>query len=369
MNLVTEIEAASRRIRPFILPSYRRAFDTMLARGLKEHRDGEPIVVCDFSNPAIDATGGRYYASMVRDLVDGGFFPVFTARRSTLSSFIISNNKALTLGERLGVIRSLDELKEPYFLMTDRRDPVPALAEKVVRVNYQHRLCRSDDEIELPFFTHPKIGTRVKLPHPYQVEETRTARIFFGGNTTEGRYDKNVIGELYHMLTRREMLALADAVLEGRICRPDDSEKWLTSPEFHPFVMFETQRQKIQQDRWIDALAKADFFLACPGVGMPLCHNLIEALAGGAIPILQYAAYLPVPLEDGKNCVSFHDADSLTAAIKRVLAMDQQEIQAMRANVRAYYLEHQAPGCFARRLFNGNWKTRTLLTNAYRVPR
>ena len=369
MNLVTQIEAASRRIRTFILPSYRRAFDTMLARGLKEHREGEPMVVCDFSNPAIDATGGRYYASMVRDLVDGGFFPVFTAHRSTLSSFIISRNKALTLGERLGVIRSLDELRQPYFLMTDRRVPVPALAEKVVRVDYEHRLCRSADEIELPFFTHPKIGTRVKLPHPYRIEESRTARIFFGGNTTEGRYDKDVIGERYHMLTRREMLAHADRALEGGIYRPEDASKWLASPEFHPFVMFETQRQKIPQDHWIDALAKADFFYACPGVGMPLCHNLIEALAGGAIPMLQYADYLPEPLVDGKNCVTFHDANSLTAAIQRVLAMDQQEIQAMRVNVRAYYLEHLAPGCFAQRLFSGTWKVRTLLTNAYRVPR
>jgi hypothetical protein len=85
--------------------------------------------------------------------------------------------------------------------------------------------------------------------------------------------------------------------------------------------------------------------------------------------MLQSAAYLPVPLVAGKNCVTFHDAASLTAAIKRVMAMDQQEIQAIRANVRAYYLEHLAPGCFARRLFSGTWQVRTLLTNAYRVPR
>ena len=51
--------------------------------------------------------------------------------------------------------------------------------------------------------------------------------------------------------------------------------------------------ERIKAEAALDALAKADFFLACPGVGMPLCHNLIEAIAAGAIPILQYAAYLP----------------------------------------------------------------------------
>jgi hypothetical protein len=113
----------------------------MLVRGLGERREGEPVVCCDFANPAIDAVGGRYYYSLVRDLIDAGYFPVVTARRATLGTFGTSRLKSLLLTERLGVIRSLDELKEPYFLITDRAAPAPMLATRVVGVSHEKRLC------------------------------------------------------------------------------------------------------------------------------------------------------------------------------------------------------------------------------------
>lgn len=123
----------------------------MVKRGLSERRRQEPIVCCDFSDPAIDSDGGRYYFSLVRDLIDAGFFPVFSARRATLSSFGTSRMKLLLLKERLGVIESLERLQEPYFLITDGDGPFPKLAKKVVKVSYEHRLCRSENDIVFPF--------------------------------------------------------------------------------------------------------------------------------------------------------------------------------------------------------------------------
>jgi glycosyltransferase involved in cell wall biosynthesis len=361
------LEAVVRKLRPWLVPSYRRAFAGLLARGLAERREGERIVCCDFSNPAIDAVGGRYYFSLVRDLIDAGYFPVFTASRATLSTFGTSRMKSLLLGERLGVVASLDEFREPYFLITDRDLAKPALAEKMVTVSYEPRLCAGENEVAFPVFVHPQITTKVKLPPAYQVGETRAARIFFGGNTEEGKYDKDVLRQVYHMLTRREMLEAAAAVTPAY--RPLDAASWLASAEFHPFVLCETQRCKIPQERWLEALGKADFFLACPGVGMPLCHNLIEALACGSIPILQYAAYLPQPLEDGVNCLAFQNSADLQEITAKVLTMSPEQIQALRGNVRAYYDEFLAPGRFAEKLFSGPQRERTLLINAYRVPR
>jgi hypothetical protein len=361
------LEATVRKLRPWLVPTYRRAFADMVSRGLGERREGERIVCCDFANPAIDAVGGRYYFSIVRDLIDAGYFPVFTARRATLSTFGTSRMKSLLLRERLGVVASLDELREPYFLITDRDLPKPALAEKVVVVSYEQRLCEGENEIAFPVFVHPQITTKVKLPPPYQGAEQRPARIFFGGNTEEGKYDKDVLRKVYHMLTRREMLEATAAVTPAH--RPPDAASWLASADFHPFVLCETQHCKIPQERWLEALCKADFFLACPGVGMPLCHNLIEALAAGSIPILQYAAYLPQPLKDAVNCLAFKNPAELQEITAKVLTMGQEQIHTLRGNVQAYYNEFLAPGCFAEKLFSGPRSERALLINAYRVPR
>lgn len=356
-------------IRPRLYPKHRRAFDRMLAHGMKDHRDGDQVVVCDFSSMAIDAVGGRYYAGMVRDFIAAGYFPVFVAHRTTVSSFVTKGKKSMLLEKRHGVIRSLDELREPYFLITDSSKPAPAQASKVIRMIYEHRLCKSAEDMELPFFVHPYVGARIKLPHPYRIEETRKARIFFGGNTSEHRYSKNVIGENYGMLTRREMLGITIETAGDGIHRPKDAVAWLASDDFHPFVMFETQTGGIPRDRWIDALASSDFFLACPGTDMPMCHNLIESMAAGAVPILQYAAYLPVPLQNGVNALTFTDAASLREAVKTALAMSPDEVIRMRRNVHDYYHEHLAPGCFARRLLGDPATRRNLLFNAYRVPR
>ncbi len=367
-GLGKSLEAVARKLRPYLSAKYRRAYAAMVSRGMSQHRPGEKIVCCDFSNQAIDSVGGRYCFSLVRDLIDAGYFPVFTARRQTLSTFGTSRMKSLLLKERLGVIRSLDELREPYFLITDRDDAAASRhAEKVVVVRYEQRLCKGENEVAFPVFVHPQITTLVERPNAYAVEETRPARIFFGGNTEEGKYDKDVLRDVYRMLTRREMLDVVGAAAPAY--RPVDGASWLASTDFHSFVLCETQRCKIPPERWLEALAKADFFLACPGVGMPLCHNLIEALAAGCIPILQYAAYLPEPLRDGVNCLAFADAAGLRATIAAVLAMSPEDIRLLRENVRAYSGEFLAPGRFAGKLFSGPQDRRTLLLNAYRVPR
>ena len=128
-NIGKSLEALARKLRPYLLPSYFKTYKALIARGLSQRRRNEPIVCCDLSRSAIDAVGGRYYFSLVRDLIDAGYFPVFVAHRGTLSTFGTAPLKSSLLGERLGVIRSLGELQEPFFLITDQETP-PALNAK-----------------------------------------------------------------------------------------------------------------------------------------------------------------------------------------------------------------------------------------------
>jgi hypothetical protein len=364
------LERAFRKLRPHLVPAYRQAFKSLVARGLLERREGERIVCCDFSNSAIDAVGGRYYFSLVRDLIDAEYFPVFTARRGTLSSFGTRSLKSLLLTERMGVVPSYDDIQESYFLITDDPNANPQRAERIVMVSYEWRLCQNASELAFPVFIHPWIASGAASFCPPHFQDLRPTRLFFGGNTEEGKYDKNIIRDLYGMLSRREMLAETMAATSPEmIYRPRDAPSWLASPDFHPVVFCETQHCKIPPQRWLEALSKADFFLACPGVGMPLCHNLIEAMAAGTIPILQYGNYLPQPLEDGVNCLEFKDSKGLQGIVTNVLAMSQEQICLLREGVQKYYNEFLAPGRFAVTLLSGHQLHRTLLINAYRVAR
>jgi hypothetical protein len=110
-----------RSLRPHILPSHRKAYAALLKRGLDQYPHGRPIACFDLADQSIDAVGGRYYFSFIRDVIDAGFFPVFVAWRGTVSSFGSSRFKSLLLPEALGFVRSADEIPHPFIWITDAR--------------------------------------------------------------------------------------------------------------------------------------------------------------------------------------------------------------------------------------------------------
>lgn len=68
-------------------------------------------------------------------------------------------------------------------------------------------------------------------------------------------------------------------------------------------------------------LASADFFLCQPGEIMPQCHNIVEAMAVGTIPLTNYPDWLSPPLVDGREALVFDTFASLDAAVTRAMAI------------------------------------------------
>jgi hypothetical protein len=108
---------------------------------------------------------------------------------------------------------------------------------------------------------------------------------------------------------------------------------------------------------WLYVLGLADFFLCLPGREMPMCHNAVEAMAVGSIPILSYPDWFHPPLEDGKNCIVFCSDDELVPAIRRALAMSEREIRVLRESATKYYETWLTESASARRLLSGPGKT------------
>ena len=94
---------------------------------------------------------------------------------------------------------------------------------------------------------------------------------------------------------------------------------------------------KIRFEDFENQLATSDFFVAPPGIGMPHCHNVIEALSKGTIPIINYSSWFSPELENGVNCLTFSDERSLIESINVALKMPELKIHEMRENVKAYY--------------------------------
>ena len=113
-------------------------------------------------------------------------------------------------------------------------------------------------------------------------------------------------------------------------------------------------------------LGSCSFFLAPPGYRMPLCHNLVEGMSVGAVPIVGYAEWLPVPLRDGVDCLAFRTVAELEHVLERALALDEAAIGRLRAGVAADYAEHLSIASFARRLRPALDEGRTIVVNSER---
>ena len=118
---------------------------------------------------------------------------------------------------------------------------------------------------------------------------------------------------------------------------------------------------------WLATLARFDFFLCPPGQSMPMCHNLIESLAVGAIPITNYSDWLNPHLEHGVNALLFDSEDALLACLETAAAMAPDRIAAMRQAAGDFYDRHLSPKAFAaalRALDGPGW---TIHVNAERT--
>jgi hypothetical protein len=115
-------------------------------------------------------------------------------------------------------------------------------------------------------------------------------------------------------------------------------------------LIVNTRRVRIPPPEWLRTLARAAFFLACPGVRYPMSHNLVESLSVGTIPITEYPELFFPALEDGVNCLAYHGADGLRAAVDRALAMSQQEVSHLAAGAAEYYDRHIEPNAVVEKI-------------------
>ncbi len=218
---------------------------------------------------------------------------------------------------------------------------------------------RSTPYLILPFSMSPAVLIESDLTKLSEFRsEQRTHRIIFSGNHDPQKYDDpilqihfqklsriRILQSLSKSLTLDEMDIIEDPKLdlnflkETRYIRKLIWIKWIWSPSSSVSLDL-----RIDNSEWLEFLAKSDFFIATPGIRMPLCFNIIEAMSVGTIPILEYPEFFSPTLRDGVNCIAFEAEQGLIGAVRKALNMSTAEIGQLRQGVVAYYDEHLAIG-------------------------
>ena len=172
----------------------------------------------------------------------------------------------------------------------------------------------------------------------------RRMRAYFAGDSKG--YVRTWVQYPAPKLPRQEVLDIVRGGLRSdlvEVSHADEIDLLCEAGYVNKFVL-SASGSGIPQSRWLATMASADFFLCPPGIVMPMCHNVVEAMAVGTIPLIGYPEWLQPKLRPGQDCVAFEGRDDLVDKMRRVLAMPPAEVARMRERVIEYYETHLRPG-------------------------
>ena len=372
-SLGKKLERLIHHFRSYFVRSHYASAKIALSKSVPIPQD-KPLCVFDFNSTQIDNVGGRYMHHLITDFEEQGFHICFTDRFRFLATFTKRYCKILLLDHIFSIIPSAKSYPQASVVVTDMKHAPANPNQKVIIVKYEEKIPPSTESnaFTLPFFIHPQVhdsGQLDLLDREGLTTKTRSMRILFAGNDKYPVYDNPLLPNRYNILSRHRCLeTLRETLPPEQLYNPKAYENLFDSPHEPAFTLSSYPSCEIPQALWLKTVAEADFYLATPGVHMPFCHNLIEALAAGSIPILQYPQYLQPNLEHSKNCLVFDDAQSLTSVVKFAMSASPKEVARLRKGAMQFYQDYLTPGSFAKKMLEHSSNEVTLYFNAYRVP-
>jgi hypothetical protein len=240
----------------------------------------------------------------------------------------------------------------------------PAGTDRIFDIDIDLARPASPESFLFPYGPHPNHLLRYKSDTKTSSESSgrrRPVRVFFSG-TTKLFHDHD------YLLVERCFGVPSRATIVAELERSYPDALWLNDPGQRSRLNICGDKQvpvciatvKGDPRRWLFELRQADFFLCLPGSHMLMCHNAVEAISSGCIPILSYENWFSPNLVHGTNCLSYRDLDGLKRAIKIALDMGDGEIAAMKSEVLKYYEHHLDCERVAKRVFGRDHPYRRL---------
>jgi hypothetical protein len=311
--------------------SYKKACGTL--SGIRYQRGSTPVnsdvpvrVTLDISRYVY----ARYFFSFVKFLALEGMGVDLRLRPETIYDISRAQYGSRVLSERLVTLTNFSRRGR---MIGDRRAEVGFGP-------YDFEPSRDPAIYDVPMAQHPLMYAKGLWNQPVQAGMP-CAAILFVGNYEPGIYTRIESEGLFDVIGRIRLREILCGSGLAREASPADFGKIAEG-----FVtLVDSARCPVQIEDFRQLVSSFGFFLCAPGAFMPLCHNLIEAMSVGTIPLIQrsYAELLQPALEQGKNAIVFENEEDLTPCVKAALQMSPEEIGSMKRRVLHYYEQNLAP--------------------------
>lgn len=204
------------------------------------------------------------------------------------------------------------------------------------RVNYQYRKIAGCDEYikdALPYIMHP-----VNYLQPNTEKLQKKIGILMSGNFDKKIYNTRLISECFGLRNRWEIYTEIIRHRKSSMLSANELFKDLADGGFKKkLVVLQWQMGAIPTEKWRQFLSTADFLFCVPGMTMPLCHHVLEAMSMGVIPILNYPNWLNPSLKEDIHCLVFQELSDINQMIEKALSLSEEKKLEMSNNVQRYY--------------------------------
>ncbi|MEM0924422.1 MAG: hypothetical protein AAGJ83_00155 [Planctomycetota bacterium] len=311
----------------------------------------------DLSNIAIDGEQGRRFHHLVSLLTHGGYSLSMVPRLSFLQT-AHRTFKSTALAQIRPYLGS-DSRTRPFDLcLFDKTHPATEAKQSLYVTASCSRSLKAQ-ELPLPYGPFPSVWDEdweSNLTHFRNTE--RNWRLFFGGHCSESSYAKIRKFQQFPVLNRFATIATTKSFFgnDTLLIQNDTSFARAMRISHDGFVLLDNGLYRTHPKHWLEMIARSDFFLAAPGGDYPLSHNVVEAMAVGTVPVIEYGPLMAPPLTDQKNCLTYQGAEGLRRTLAKIRLMDRQQIAALRTGAAKYYDQHLSASAFTRALKSGSYR-------------
>lgn len=328
-------------------------------RLLAERTDRRPDlhqrpIALDLRTPQLLFDCGRHLASLSHYAQQAG--SSFYVRSSSM--MLAAMSRKIHGGEMLTDagshwISTGDALPDGALVLCDY---VPKPAANDTR-QYIQMLIGADIDRNLPVMPYPMHPATLRTTDGANLQTLRANEqrcgIFFAGNQ-KSRYGDEKMQRNFAVQSRLEILATL------RQQFPDQIVETTTEVSIQqPIALVDSRLHPTPAYDWLPALSRAEFFLCCPGSSQPTCHNLVESMCVGTIPLIEYGDRVTPALRDGETAICFKGREELIDSVTRILSMRPEEKRRIRDNVITFFEEHLRGEAFLAGLRDGQIKSRS----------
>lgn len=295
--------------------------------------------------------GDRYLFQLISFFCFGGYNIQFYTQRSAEHLRDLEYSRLLYTFENFQIVNNLPENTEDKILVFDQDNSDSSNRKWRTMILLNQDVSSNRDKHKramiIPYPMHPIIY-RLKQHNKlelYRKNEKKVWAIFSGNYGAEYRH--SILQDQYNKLSRPQILEIVKCSGIAKVIESQKEIRGLFNGNFrNQFVFIDYEKAVIYQKNWLDSISKSHFFLALPGDVRPMCHNIIEAMAVGAIPITNYPEWFHPRLTHGVNCLVFDSGKALLQRLNDALRMDLERIEYMSHKVIDYYENYLSPASF-----------------------